>query len=106
MLKIGAALQIISPGAHAPPRYGQPRRAVETVSIFNTDMELVGSVPARHSCQLFMPSPSVSAKSAEPSVANHIVGARGRKELKSVFDIHKRRCPPCRRRCVDCRQID
>src|ERR1035441_4954767 len=33
----------------------------------STEAALVGSVPAIHSCQLFMPSPSVSSLSAEPS---------------------------------------
>src|SRR4051794_28090456 len=37
-------------------------------SILSTDEALVGTVPARHSCQLFNPSPSGLAKSAEPLI--------------------------------------
>ncbi len=46
-----------------------PETLFEGASIVRTDAALVGSVPAIHSCQLLMPSPFGSLKSAEPSVA-------------------------------------
>jgi len=33
----------------------------------------------------------------------HIAEARRKISRRSAFDIHKRRCPPCRRRCASCR---
>ena len=43
--------------------------AVAAESRRNTESGLVGQVRQIHSCQLFIPSPSVSIKSTEPSVA-------------------------------------